>query len=38
MVASFDEGYVKDNTVELCFRIGQAGRDNSGTIWVYQVL
>ena len=34
----FEEGEIKSYTPELSFDIGEKGRDNSGTIWVYQLL
>lgn len=34
----FDEGEINKYTPELSFDIGGQGRDNSGTIWVYQLL
>ncbi len=34
----FDEGEVRDNSAEIRFAIGEKGRDNSGTIWIYQIL
>jgi hypothetical protein len=34
----YEEGEVKDNSGVIKFSIGEKGRDNSGTIWVYQIL
>jgi len=34
----FEEGEIHDYTPEISFDIGSKGRDNSGSIWVYQVL
>jgi hypothetical protein len=34
----FDEGEINQCTPELAFDMGSEGRDNSGTIWVYQLL
>lgn len=34
----FEEGEIKEYTPVLSFDIGPQGRDNSGTIWVYQFL
>jgi hypothetical protein len=34
----YEEGEVKDNSGIIKFNIGEKGRDNSGTIWVYQIL
>ena len=34
----FDEGEINEYSPELSFDIGEKGRDNSGTIWVYQLL
>jgi len=34
----YDEGEIKDNTAIVKFGIGEKGRDNSGSIWVYQIL
>ena len=34
----FEEGEINCYSPELSFDIGEKGRDNSGTIWVYQVL
>jgi hypothetical protein len=34
----YDEGEVKNNAEIIKFSIGEKGRDNSGTIWIYQVL
>jgi hypothetical protein len=34
----YDEGEIKDNTGIVKFGIGEKGRDNSGSIWVYQML
>ena len=34
----FDEGEITSYTPELSFDIGEKGRDNSGTIWVYQLM
>jgi hypothetical protein len=34
----YDEGEIKDNTAVVKFTIGEKGRDNSGTIWIYQIL
>jgi hypothetical protein len=35
---AFDEGEVRENSCLVSFSIGEKGRDNSGTIWVYQIL
>jgi hypothetical protein len=34
----YDEGEIKDNSGAVKFTIGEKGRDNSGTLWVYQIL
>ena len=34
----FEEGEVKENAGLVRFSIGQSGRDNSGSIWIYQIL
>lgn len=34
----YDEGEIKDNSGLITFSIGKKGRDNTGTIWVYQML
>lgn len=34
----FDEGEIKENSGLVKFSIGENGRDNSGTIWIYQIL
>ena len=34
----FEEGEITSYTPELSFDIGEKGRDNSGTIWVYQLM
>ncbi|MDR0312971.1 MAG: hypothetical protein LBI14_05180 [Treponema sp.] len=34
----YDEGEIKDNTGIVKFSIGEKGRDNSGSIWIYQML
>jgi len=34
----YDEGEIKDNTAIVKFSIGEKGRDNSGSIWIYQML
>jgi 6-pyruvoyl-tetrahydropterin synthase len=34
----YDEGEIKDNTGIVKFSIGETGRDNSGSIWIYQML
>ena len=34
----FEEDEIKHYTAEISFDIGEKGRDNSGTIWVYQML
>jgi hypothetical protein len=34
----YDEGEVKENTPVVSFGIGEKGRDNSGTVWIYQIL
>jgi hypothetical protein len=34
----YDEGEIKDNSGIIKFSIGETGRDNSGTIWIYQIL
>lgn len=33
-----NEGEITEYTPEIAFNIGEKGRDNSGTIWIYQVL
>lgn len=33
-----NEGEITDYSPEISFNIGEKGRDNSGTIWIYQVL
>ncbi|QQO09013.1 hypothetical protein [Breznakiella homolactica] len=34
----YDEGEVKENAGLIRFSIGEKGRDNTGTIWIYQIL
>jgi len=34
----YEEGEIKENTAVVKFSIGEKGRDNSGSIWVYQIL
>ena len=34
----YEEGEIKDNTGIVKFNIGEKGRDNSGSIWIYQML
>jgi len=34
----YEEGEIKDNTGIVKFSIGEKGRDNSGSIWIYQML
>jgi hypothetical protein len=34
----YDEGEIKDNTGIVKFSIGEKGRDNSGSIWIYKML
>jgi hypothetical protein len=34
----YEEGEIKDNTAVVKFTIGEKGRDNSGSIWIYQIL
>ena len=34
----YDEGEVQSNSGTIKFSIGEKGRDNSGTIWIYQIL
>lgn len=34
----FDEGEINQYTPEISFDMGKEGRDNSGTIWIYQLL
>jgi len=34
----YDEGEIKDNTATVKFSIGETGRDNSASIWIYQML
>jgi hypothetical protein len=34
----YEEGDVKDNTGVVKFSIGEKGRDNSGSVWIYQML
>jgi hypothetical protein len=34
----YDEGELKENSAVIRFSIGEKGRDNSGTIWIYQIL
>lgn len=34
----YEEGEISDLSPEIQFHIGEAGRDNSGTVWVYQLL
>jgi len=34
----YEEGEIKDNTGIIKFSIGEKGRDNSGSIWIYQML
>ena len=33
-----EEGEISDYTPEIEFTIGEKGRDNSGTVWIYQIL
>ncbi|ERJ94009.1 hypothetical protein [Treponema lecithinolyticum] len=34
----YEEGEIKEYSPEIQFSIGESGRDNSGTVWVYQLL
>lgn len=34
----YDEGEVRNNSGLIKFTIGEKGRDNTGTLWVYQIL
>ena len=34
----YEEGEIKDNTAIVKFTIGEKGRDNSGSVWIYQIL
>jgi hypothetical protein len=34
----YEEGEIKDTNCFVKFSIGESGRDNSGTIWIYQML
>jgi hypothetical protein len=34
----YDDGEIRDNSGVVKFSIGEKGRDNSGTIWIYQIL
>lgn len=38
LFVQYDEGEINVNSAKIRFSIGEKGRDNSGTIWVYQVL
>ncbi len=38
LFVSYDEGEIKNNTGIVKFSIGEKGRDNSGSIWIYQML
>jgi len=38
LFVTYDEGEIKDNTGVVKFSIGERGRDNSATIWIYQML
>lgn len=38
LFVAFDEGEISDNSGLIKFSIGEKGRDNSGMIWVYQIL
>jgi hypothetical protein len=38
LFAAFDEGEVTGNSCEVKFSIGEKGRDNSGSLWAYQIL
>jgi hypothetical protein len=38
LFVNFDEGEVAGSSSTVSFSIGEKGRDNSGTLWVYQVL
>jgi len=38
LFVQFEEGEIADYTPEIAFTIGEKGRDNSGTVWVYQQL
>jgi len=34
----YEEGEIKDTNCFVKFSIGESGRDNSGTVWIYQML
>ncbi len=38
LFVQFDEGEIKENSALVKFTIGEKGRDNTGTIWIYQIL
>jgi uncharacterized protein YwgA len=38
IAVTYEEGEIKDNSGLVKFSMGEAGRDNSGTIWIYQML
>ena len=38
LYVTFEEGEISDYNPEISFDIGEKGRDNSGTIWIYQLL
>ncbi len=38
LFVQYDEGEIKDHSAFVKFSIGGKGRDNTGTLWVYQIL
>jgi hypothetical protein len=38
LFVQYDEGEIKNHSGMISFSIGEKGRDNSGTLWVYQIL
>ncbi|MDR2587918.1 MAG: hypothetical protein LBC67_00680, partial [Spirochaetales bacterium] len=38
LFVSFEEGEVRENSSLVSFSLGEKGRDNSATVWVYQIL
>lgn len=38
LFVQYEEGEIHENSARVKFGIGEKGRDNSGTIWVYQIL
>lgn len=38
LFVTYDEGEIQDNSALIRFSIGERGRDNCATVWVYQIL